>query len=79
VYETDKYHFDLQLFDRILFLRHRRFGASGRWFVNMVFAAGRKVSLTSTQICETDVMQILVFYLYAERLRPEPDFPANQE
>jgi hypothetical protein len=67
VYGADEYHFDFQLLDRALFFRYRRFGESGKWFVNSLFPDGRTGSLTSTSIHEADVMQALTFYLWCEQ------------
>ncbi len=78
VYQTDGYHFDFQLLDRVVLLRYRLFGSQGRWFINTLFPDGGTASLTSTAIRDVDVIQVLIFYLWCEQgSMPEPGSITN--
>ncbi len=70
-YQPDEYHFDFEIGLQLVLLRYRPALRGGTWFVNRIFPGGRKASITSTQISEMDVMQVLVFYLWLT-LRAEP-------
>lgn len=66
-YQPDEYHFDFEIGDQFILLRYRPALRGGTWFVNRLFPDGDTATITSTQISDADVMQLIVLHLWLKQ------------